>query len=158
VQYFNQTGVVRAADAAGLEFEDGLGLPEKLVVVQDLMAKGDERVVPVYETVGTWFGYALAHYADFYDVEQWPDPGPRHQRRRRPDHRRAGPHSPRGEFPELSDKITLHLPDEPTAAWAVSSGCEPAGDLSTPGVLVGRSHDQTWSRNFSSRPTPNWSS
>jgi len=112
VQYFNQTGVVRMAEAAGIEFEAGLGLPEKLVVVQDLMAQGDERVVPVYETVGIWFGYALAHYCDFYDVEQCLILG----RATTGDGGQIIAEQARqvleAEFPELSDKITLHLPDE----------------------------------------------
>jgi predicted NBD/HSP70 family sugar kinase len=33
------------------------------------MNEGDERVPPIYETIGVWLGYALAHYAEFYDVK-----------------------------------------------------------------------------------------
>lgn len=112
VQYFNQTGVVRMAEAAGVEFDEGLGLPEKLVKVQDLMTAGDERVVPVYETVGIWFGYALAHYADFYDLDHCLILG----RATTGDGGQIIAEQARGvleaEFPELSDKVTLHLPDE----------------------------------------------
>jgi len=32
------------------------------------MAAGDERARRIYETIGVYFGYAIAHYADFYDV------------------------------------------------------------------------------------------
>ena len=112
VQYFNQTGVVRLAEKAGIEFAAGLGLPEKLVVVQDLMKQGDERAAKVYETVGIWFGYALAHYCDFYEVEQCLILG----RATTGDGGQIIAETARtvleGEFPELSDKITLHLPDE----------------------------------------------
>lgn len=112
VQYFNQTGVVRMAEAAGIEFAEGLGLPEKLVVVQDLMQAGDERVVPVYETVGTWYGYALAHYAEFYDVRHnlilgratTGDGGAIIQDQAQK--------VLEGEFPDLAATIELHLPDE----------------------------------------------
>ncbi|MBU0606675.1 MAG: ROK family protein [Armatimonadetes bacterium] len=112
VQYFNQTGVVRMAEAAGIEFAEGLGLPEKLVVVQDLMKSGDERVVPVYETVGVWFGYALAHYCDFYDVEQCLILGRATTGDGGQIIKEKAEEVLSAEFPELCDQVTLHLPDE----------------------------------------------
>jgi predicted NBD/HSP70 family sugar kinase len=33
------------------------------------MAAGDPRALRVYETVGTYLGYALLEYRDFYDFE-----------------------------------------------------------------------------------------
>jgi len=112
VQYFNQTGVVRMAEAAGIEFADGLGLPEKLVVVQDLMRAGDERVVPVYETVGTWFGYALAHYCDFYDVDHCLILGRATTGEGGAIIQTEAERVLASEFPELAAKVALHLPDE----------------------------------------------
>lgn len=32
------------------------------------MAEGDERARKIYETIGVHFGYAIAHYARFYDI------------------------------------------------------------------------------------------
>ncbi len=69
VQYFCQTGVIRLAAKAGIELDPGSTPAQKLVKVQELMAAGDERVPPIYETIGVWFGYALAHYAEFYDID-----------------------------------------------------------------------------------------
>jgi predicted NBD/HSP70 family sugar kinase len=69
VQYFCQTGVIRLAARAGMELDPSLTPAQKLVVIQKLMADGDERVPAIYETIGIWFGYALAHYADFYDID-----------------------------------------------------------------------------------------
>ncbi|MEN6549021.1 MAG: ROK family protein [Armatimonadia bacterium] len=112
VQYFNQTGVARMAEAAGIEFEEGLGLPEKLVVVQKLMADGDERVVPIYETIGTWFGYALAHYADFYDVGYCLILGRATSGDGGQIILSEAEKVLEGEFPELYDKIKLSIPDE----------------------------------------------
>jgi predicted NBD/HSP70 family sugar kinase len=40
----------------------------KLVEVQKLMAAGDGRARKLYETIGTYFGYAIPHFADFYDI------------------------------------------------------------------------------------------
>jgi predicted NBD/HSP70 family sugar kinase len=69
VQYFCQTGVIRLAERAGITLESDATPARKLAVVQDLMAAGDERVPPIYQTIGVWLGYALAHYAEFYDID-----------------------------------------------------------------------------------------
>jgi len=68
VQYFSQQAVARLAPAAGLNFREGMPFPEQLVEVQKLMAEGDDRAKRIYETIGVCFGYAIAHYADFYDI------------------------------------------------------------------------------------------
>jgi predicted NBD/HSP70 family sugar kinase len=69
VRYFSQQALPRLLPAAGIEVDDSLPLPERLVALQELMAAGDERAARVYETIGTHFGYALLDYADFYDFE-----------------------------------------------------------------------------------------
>ena len=61
VQYFSQQAVGRLLEPA----EEPL--PAKLERVQKLMASGDGRARQIYETIGVWFGYTIAHYADFYD-------------------------------------------------------------------------------------------
>lgn len=70
VQYFSQQAVARLAPAAGLEFPEGMPFPEQLVEVQRLMADGDERAAKIYSTIGTYLGYSIAHYADFYDIRK----------------------------------------------------------------------------------------
>ncbi len=67
VQFFSQQGVARLAKAAGFAF-GAMPFPEQLVEVQKAMKEGDERARRVYESIGVCFGYAIAHYADFYDV------------------------------------------------------------------------------------------
>jgi predicted NBD/HSP70 family sugar kinase len=67
-QYFSQQAVGRLHRPAGIDLPDGMPLPEKLVQVQKLMEADDERARLVYETMGVYFGYTVAHYADFYDV------------------------------------------------------------------------------------------
>ena len=67
VQFFCQQGVARLAPAAGFEFGNA-PFPEQLVKVQEAMAAGDENAARIYQTIGTCFGYAIAHYADFYDI------------------------------------------------------------------------------------------
>ena len=67
VQFFSQQGVARLAKAAGYDFGP-MPFPEQLVEVQKAMQAGDDRARKIYRTIGTCFGYAIAHYADFYEI------------------------------------------------------------------------------------------
>ena len=68
VQYFSQQGVARLAHRAGLAFPPDLPLADRLLQVQEAMAAGDDRARKIYETIGVCFGYAVAHYAEFYRI------------------------------------------------------------------------------------------
>jgi hypothetical protein len=63
---FFTAGSRRLIPASGLKIDLGLGLPEKLLAVQHAMAAGDERAEAIYETIGVYLGYTIAHYAEFY--------------------------------------------------------------------------------------------
>lgn len=65
--YFSQQAVARLAPAAGFDFGP-MPFPEQLVKVQEAMATEDARAAAIYETIGCYFGYAIAHYADYYDI------------------------------------------------------------------------------------------
>lgn len=111
VQIFCQQGVARLAPAAGFDFGD-MPFPEQLVEVQNAMKDGDERARKIYETIGTCFGYAIAHYADFYDIGTLIIMG-------RVTTGEGGQVMIDGakkvlevEFPELAKKITITQPDE----------------------------------------------
>ncbi len=67
--YLSQQAVCRLAPAAGLALEGSQPQAEQLKVVQALMAAGDPRARRIYETIGVYLGYAVAHYADFYPFE-----------------------------------------------------------------------------------------
>jgi predicted NBD/HSP70 family sugar kinase len=67
VQYFSQQAVGRLLAPAGIDLPGEMPLPAKLEQVQKLMEAGDERARKIYETIGVYFGYTIAHYADFYD-------------------------------------------------------------------------------------------
>jgi len=68
-QYFSQQAVGRLLGPAGIDLPKDMPLPEKLVEVQKLMAKGDPRARRIYSTIGTYLGYAIAQFADCYHVE-----------------------------------------------------------------------------------------
>jgi len=68
VKYFSQDGVIKLATAAGIDLDDTLSPAEKLKVVQELMEEGDRWAAEVFDTIGVYLGYSLAHYAEFYDI------------------------------------------------------------------------------------------
>ena len=67
-QYFSQQAVNRLLPAAGVELPKEMPLAEKLVETQKLMAAGDARARRIYESIGIYFGYAIAQYAEFYEL------------------------------------------------------------------------------------------
>jgi len=67
--YFSQQAVSRLAPLAGIAVDPEAHQAEQLKVVQARMAAGDERAVPIYESIGTYLGYTIAWYAEFYDLE-----------------------------------------------------------------------------------------
>jgi len=68
-QYFSQQCVGRLMQIAGIDTTASMPLPEKLKQVQWLMSENDYRAKKIYQTIGTYLGYAVAHYADFYQVQ-----------------------------------------------------------------------------------------
>lgn len=67
-QYFSQMAVNRLAGKAGISLHEKKTLAERLKDVQALMDNGDPRARAIFETIGVYFGYTVAHYADFYDM------------------------------------------------------------------------------------------
>jgi predicted NBD/HSP70 family sugar kinase len=69
-QYFSQQAVARLVPPAGIDLPSEMPFPEQLIEVQKLMRNGDERAADIYSTIGTYLGYAIAHYADFYEIRK----------------------------------------------------------------------------------------
>jgi predicted NBD/HSP70 family sugar kinase len=112
VQYLTQQAVERLLPAAGIVVEPGLTAPGKLKRVQDLMARGDDRALRIYRTLGTYLGYAIAHYADFYDFDHVLVLG-RVMSGAGGDVILAGAREVlQIEFCDLADRIALHAPGE----------------------------------------------
>ena len=68
VKYFSQDAVIKLAPAAGIQLDESLSPAEKLKVVQKEMAAGNPMAAKIYESIGVYFGYAIAYYARFYDI------------------------------------------------------------------------------------------
>lgn len=112
VQYLSQQCVARLLGPAGIELDANLSLAERLKKVQHLMDQGDDRARKIYETIGVYLGYTIAHLADFYDLENVLILG----------RVTSGPGGDviiseakrvlLAEFPELNRKIAFHIPSE----------------------------------------------
>ena len=110
--YFSQQAVFRLAPRAGIEIPAELSDAEKLRFVQDKLEAGDEGARKIWQSMGVYLGYGLAHYADFYDFKHVLIVG-------RCTSGCGGELIVKGakaaleaEFPDLGKSITLHLPNE----------------------------------------------
>jgi predicted NBD/HSP70 family sugar kinase len=111
-QYFSQQCLGRLMPLAGIDAPADMPLPEKLKLVQSLMSAGDFRARKIYETIGTYLGYGIAHFADFYDLQHVLVLG-------RVTSGTGGDFIVDGaravlqaEFPRLAERIQVHVPDE----------------------------------------------
>lgn len=69
VKYFSQDGVIKLAENAGYVFPEGSSPAEKLKVIQKLMAENDPMARKIYEDIGTYLGYAIPYYSEFYQIK-----------------------------------------------------------------------------------------
>ncbi len=114
IKYLSQDAVIKLAPAAGISIDPELLPPQKLQIVQDLLKRGDNAAIQIFETIGCYLGYAIAHYSDFYDIDYAYVLG--------------GVMADNGgsiiienatkvlaeEFPDLAQKIKLAVPEEST--------------------------------------------
>ena len=111
VQYFSQQAVVRLAPVAGIELPK-VHPADQLKFVQDLHQQGDPRPPKIFETIGVYLGYALAHYADMYDFRHLLVLGRVTSGAGGDLIVKKAKEVLRADFPEVAQKISLHLPDE----------------------------------------------
>jgi len=110
--YLSQQAVFRLAPAAGIAVDEKLSLADRLAFVQEQVAKGHARAGLIFETIGVYLGYAVAHYADFYDLSHVLILG-------RVTSGACGDlvmgrcrEVLTTEFPELAKRVSVNLPDE----------------------------------------------
>ena len=112
VKYFSQDAVIKLAPAAGIQLDKALSPAEKLKVVQGLMKDGDKRAADIYDTIGAYFGYTIAYYAEFYDIKHVLIMGRVTSGEGGVILLERAQEVLDKEFPELAKKIKLHIPDE----------------------------------------------
>ncbi|SPE31428.1 Transcriptional regulator/sugar kinase-like protein [Candidatus Sulfopaludibacter sp. SbA3] len=111
-QYFSQQAVGRLLAPAGIELPQEMPLPVKLEQVQKLVAAGDDRARRIYETIGTFFGYNIAHYSDFYEVRNLLVLGRVLSGAGGDLILSVARQVLKEEFPEVAERIRFHIPDE----------------------------------------------
>jgi predicted NBD/HSP70 family sugar kinase len=110
--YFSQQAVFRLAPVAGITLGTQRSPADKLKSVQELLHRGDERARLIFETIGCYVGYGVAHYANFYELRHVLILGRVTSGKGGTIIVERAQEVLRREFPELAAKITLHLPDE----------------------------------------------
>ncbi len=110
--YFSQQCVFRLAPKAGIVIPDDLTDAGKLQFVQEKLGTGHIGATQIWQTMGIYLGYALAQYADFYDIKHVLILG-RCTSGRGGDLILGGASQVlKSEFPELASRINVQLPDE----------------------------------------------
>ncbi|MBI2433315.1 MAG: ROK family protein [Candidatus Hydrogenedentes bacterium] len=110
--YFSQQCVFRLAPKAGIEIPGTVTDADKLKLVQEKLESGHQGALKIWQSIGMYMGYAIAHYADFYTLKHILILG-------RCTSGSGGHLILDGanevlhtEFPELADRVNIQLPDE----------------------------------------------
>ena len=111
-QYFSQQAVGRLLAPAGIDLPKEMTLPVKLEAVQKLMATGDQRARRIYETIGVYFGYNIATYADYYQFRNLQVLGRVMTGAGGDLILELAGRVLKDEFPEIAERIRFHIPDE----------------------------------------------
>ncbi|MCK6630502.1 MAG: ROK family protein [Anaerolineae bacterium] len=110
--YFSQQCVFRLAPKVGIDLPSDITDAARLKLVQEKLEAGHPGATKIWQSMGYYLGYGIAHYADFYQLKHVLVLG-------RCTSGQGGLLLLDGanevlttEFPELARQITLHLPDE----------------------------------------------
>ena len=111
-QYFSQQCVFRLAPKVGIAPPADATKAGRLKHVQGDLEAGHEGATKIWQSIGVYLGYTIAHYADFYDLKHVLILG-------RVTSGRGGPLILDGakavlaaEFPEIASRVNIQLPDE----------------------------------------------
>ncbi len=110
--YFSQQCVFRLAPKADIQIPGNITDAEKLKIIQEELEKGNPEVVKIWQTMGTYLGYTLAHYNDFYDIKHVLILGRCTSGSGGPIMMEECEKVLKTEFPEIHEKINVQLPDE----------------------------------------------
>ena len=112
VKYFSQDCAIKLAPAAGVELAPDATPAEKLKAVQKLMLENDERARGIYESIGCYLASGLALYNEFYDMKHVLLMGRVVSGEGGNIILAEAQRILREDYPEVADKLQLHLPDE----------------------------------------------
>jgi predicted NBD/HSP70 family sugar kinase len=110
--YFSQQCAFRLAPKAGLAVPADVTDVEKLKYLQGCLEAGHPGAAQVWESMGIYLGYGLAHYADFYDAQHVLILGRCTSGKGGDILLERANAVLRTEFPELAGRLHIQLPDE----------------------------------------------
>lgn len=110
--YFSQQCVFRLAPRAGIDLPAGVPDAEKLKAAQERLEAGHAGALQIWQSMGIFMGYGIAHYADFYDLKHVLILGRCTSGRGGSLILDGATEVLRTEFPELAARIHIQLPDE----------------------------------------------
>lgn len=110
--YFSQQCVFRLAPKAGIEIPGGLTDADRLKFVQEKLEAGHAGALKIWQSMGVYLGYGLAHYGDFYEVKHVLILGRCTSGCGGDLILEGAKEVLRVEFPKLSERIHIQLPDE----------------------------------------------
>ncbi len=128
-KYFSQDAVIKLAPRAGIELDPALTPAEKLKAVQKLMEADDPRARQVFRDIGVYLAYAVVQYSCFYDIHHLMLLGRVMSGKGGDTILAACKAVLADEFPALSEKVEVMLPDEKTRRVGQSAAAAslPAG-------------------------------
>lgn len=110
--YLSQQCAFRLAPKAGIEVPENVPDAEKLEHIQKELDAGHEGALKIWQTMGIYAGYAIAHYAAFYDLKHVLILGRCTSGKGGQIILDGATEVLKTEFLELAARITIHLPDE----------------------------------------------
>lgn len=112
VNYFSQDAVIRLAKNAEIEIDETLTPAEKLSNIQNLLEEGNPKAKEIFDTIGVYLGYSIAYYSQFYDIDTVLILGRVSSKTAGTRILKLAKSILKDEFPIISQKIRLILPDE----------------------------------------------
>lgn len=110
--YFSQQCVFLLAPKVGIQIPEQLSKAEQLQYVQGKLESGEEGAIKIWQTIGCYLGYGIAHYADFYDLRHVLILGRCTSGSGGKYILESARKVLKAEFPEIASSVNIQLPDE----------------------------------------------
>jgi predicted NBD/HSP70 family sugar kinase len=110
--YFSQQCIFRLAPRVGIEIPRDAMPTEQLEYVQGKLESGHEGAAKIWQSIGYYLGYAIPHYADFYQLRHVLILGRCTSGTSGQLVLDGASRVLRAEFPELAETVHIQLPDE----------------------------------------------
>ena len=110
--YMSQQCVFRLAPRVSIEIPQELSLAGKLKFVQERLEAGETGAAQIWQTIGAYLGYAIAHYASIYELEHVLILGRVTSGSGGLLILREAERVLQADFPALRERIAIRLPDE----------------------------------------------